>query len=192
MAFKRNLFLIGPMGAGKTTVGKRLARELDLHFIDLDQAIENHTGAPIPLIFELEGEAGFRKREAEQLARAAQGEQQLIATGGGAVLLEENRNRMRQNGLVLYLKTSVDEQLRRLRHDKKRPLLQGPDRRAQLLAIARERNPLYEETADLIVHSSGESVDHMARKALRLIQTCAPRYLPHGDRTHAPSGHTSG
>ncbi len=192
MTFQRNLFMIGPMGAGKTTIGKRLARELGLRFVDLDQAIEEHTGASIPLIFDIEGEAGFRKRESEQLRRLVQEDQILLATGGGAILAEENRKLLRDHGLVIYLKTSVDEQLRRLRHDRNRPLLQTADRRERLQKIARERNPLYEQTADLILHSSGESVGHMAHKALRLIRTCAPTYLPHKENAHAPSGHTAG
>ncbi len=192
MAFKRNLFIIGPMGAGKTTIGKRLARELKLEFIDLDQAIESHTGASIPLIFDIEGEAGFRRRESDLLRRLVSREGILLATGGGAILAEENRHLLRDNGLVIYLKTPVDEQLRRLKHDRSRPLLQAADRRERLLQMAQQRNPLYEQTADLIIHSSGESAGHMTHKALRLIRTCAPGYLPSKETKHASSGHSPG
>lgn len=192
MKTQRNLFIIGPMGAGKTTIGKRLAQALDLRFIDLDHAIEAHTGASIPLIFDIEGEAGFRNRETDMLRQCVQENQILLATGGGAILREENRQLLRDHGLVIYLKTPVEEQIRRLRHDRNRPLLQTPDRLEKLHAMARERNPLYEQTADLILHSSGESVGHMAHKALRLIRTCAPSYLPDKENRHATPGHSPG
>lgn len=150
-----NLVLVGPMGAGKTSIGRRLAERFGLVFVDLDQAIEAATGARVAELFEREGEAGFREREARQLARELAGENRLIATGGGAVLAEANRRRMREGAFVLYLAVSVEEQLKRLANDRARPLLQRPDREAVLRRLAEERAPLYAEVADLRFDTSG-------------------------------------
>lgn len=144
-----NLILIGPMGAGKTALGKRLAKHLSLDFVDADQELEHSTGASIPLIFELEGEAGFRQREHATLARLCNGSGRVIATGGGAILHPETRALLPRRGFVLYLAVNLDAQLRRLRHDRSRPLLQTPDRRGALQAIGAQREPLYEALADL-------------------------------------------
>jgi len=144
-----NLFLIGPMGAGKTTVGRRVADALGMQFHDLDHEVETRSGAEIGLIFELEGEAGFRKRECEMLDELSAGTGTVLSTGGGAVLAPENRRHLRERGFVVYLETTVEQQLRRLAHDRKRPLLAAPDRRERLLALAAEREPLYREIADL-------------------------------------------
>lgn len=146
-----SLFLIGPMGAGKTTVGRRVAAHLGLDFFDLDHEIETRSGATITLIFELEGEAGFRKREAELLGEFSARSGIVLSTGGGAVLGAENRRHLAARGYVVYLETTVDQQLKRLVHDRKRPLLAAPDRRERLTKLAAEREPLYRETADLIV-----------------------------------------
>lgn len=144
-----NLILIGPMGAGKSSLGKRLARRYQLSFIDLDQLIEQRTGARIPVIFELEGEAGFRRRESEALQEACKGDGRLIATGGGAVLDAANRDLLRGSGFVVWLRTSVEGQLQRLARDRSRPLLQVADRQRRLREIARQRDPLYRQTCDL-------------------------------------------
>ena len=144
-----NLILVGPMGSGKTSIGKRLAQRLGLPFEDADRKIEHVTGASIPLIFELEGEAGFRVREHAVLQRLCQGEGQVIATGGGAVLHPETRGLLSERGFVLYLAIDPDAQLHRLRHDRSRPLLQCTDRRSLLQRISAERTPLYESIADL-------------------------------------------
>ncbi len=144
-----NLILVGPMGSGKTSIGKRLAERLGLPFVDADRTIEQDTGASIALIFELEGEAGFRVREHAVLQRLCAGERQVIATGGGAVLHPETRRLLGERGFVLYLAIDPDTQLRRLRHDRGRPLLQCADRRATLQRISAERTPLYEAIADL-------------------------------------------
>lgn len=144
-----NLVLIGPMGSGKTSIGKRLAVRLGLPFVDADRKIEHVTGASIPLIFELEGEAGFRAREHAVLRGLCQDEGQVIATGGGAVLHPETRRLLSERGFVLYLALDPDAQLHRLRHDRSRPLLQCTDRRSLLQRISAERTPLYESIADL-------------------------------------------
>lgn len=150
-----NLILVGPMGAGKSAIGKRLAERFGLRFIDLDAAIELATGVPVTAIFEREGEAGFREREARQLAVELEGENKLIATGGGAVLRDDSRLLMRQHGYVLHLAVSVEEQLKRLANDRVRPLLQRPDREQMLRTMAATRAPLYDEVADLRFDSSG-------------------------------------
>lgn len=150
-----NLFLIGPMGAGKTSIGRRLAQQLDLSFVDLDLEFEKRTGASIALTFEIEGEAGFRERERDLLGELVRRRGIVLSTGGGAVLNAENRARLRENGFVVWLDADVDTQLDRLHADRQRPLLQGPDRREKLLRMAELRNPLYAETADLRVSASG-------------------------------------
>jgi shikimate kinase len=150
-----NLFLIGPMGAGKTSVGRRLAAQLGLRFVDLDVAFEERTGVSISLTFEIEGEVGFRKRESDLLEELVRLRSIVLSTGGGAVLDPGNRELLRDNGFVVWLDTDVDTQLNRLHADRQRPLLQGADRRERLLRMAELRNPLYAETADLRVNASG-------------------------------------
>ena len=159
-----NLFLVGPMGAGKSTIGRRLAQHYDLPFIDLDEEIERRNGVSVALIFELEGEAGFRSREARLIDELTRREGVVLATGGGAVLAEANRRALRERGFVLYLSATVAQQLGRLARDVKRPLLQAPDRRERLEAMAVQRNPLYEEIADLTVTGSNTAVAQAARQ----------------------------
>ena len=149
-----NLFLIGPMGAGKTSIGRRLARQLGMAFLDLDVEFETRVGASIALTFEIEGESGFRKRECDLLAELVRRRGVVLSTGGGAVLDAHNRELLRNNGFVIWLDTDVDTQLSRLQADRQRPLLQGPDRRAKLERMAELRNPLYAETADLRISAS--------------------------------------
>ena len=153
-----NLVLVGPMGAGKTSIGKRLALRLGLRFVDADHRLEEITGAPVPVIFECEGETGFRVRESQLLAELMQGSGQLVATGGGAILTEDNRRRLRERGFVVYLKVSVDHQLERLARDRNRPLLADGDKRAKLEALAAVRGELYEQVADLVFDSDGLAV----------------------------------
>jgi shikimate kinase len=153
-----NLVLIGPMGAGKTSIGRRLAARLDLAFVDADHRLEQVTGATVPLIFEHEGEAGFRQRESQLIDELMRGSDQLVATGGGAVLSPDNRRRLRERGFVVYLSVGIEQQLQRLARDRTRPLLATGDRRAKLLALAERRDPLYADTADFVFDSDGLSV----------------------------------
>lgn len=148
-----NLVLVGPMGAGKSSIGKRLAQRLRLSFVDADHRLEEITGVTVPLIFECEGESGFRAREAQLVAELMAGQGQLIATGGGAVLAEENRRQLSARGFVVYLKVSVEQQLERLARDRSRPLLASGDKCAKLEALALVRGPLYEDVADLVFDS---------------------------------------
>ncbi len=150
------------MGSGKTTIGKRLSRKLDLSFVDCDREMEARTGAPIQLIFDIEGEQGFRQRETRLLDELTRLPHHVLATGGGVVTVERNRELLSQRGFVVYLQTDVERQLERLERDKQRPLLQTPDREQRLRRMADQRNPLYESVADLCVLSSQRSVRHMA------------------------------
>ena len=163
------------MGSGKTTIGKHLAKMLNLAFYDCDHELEHQTGASVNLIFDLEGEEGFRNRERSLLKELTSREGVLVATGGGTICNEENRKILRSRGFVVYLRTSVDSQLKRLSQDKSRPLLQADDRRQRLLDLARVRNPLYDATADLIFDTRNSSV-YASAKALYLavMQQTAP------------------
>jgi shikimate kinase len=170
VASKQNIFLVGPMGSGKTTIGKVVAREFGLEFYDSDQELERLTGASVNLIFDVEGEAGFRERETRLLRDLTRKQGVLIATGGGAVTTAENRRLLRQGGLVVWLKTSVAQQLKRLSHDNARPLLQAPDRKARLEALAQQRNPHYHSVADLEFTSPEHHSKLAAQALIRSIQ----------------------
>lgn len=146
-----NIYLVGLMGAGKTTVGRALARRIGYRFVDSDHEIEARTGVSIPTIFEIEGEAGFRRREALVIAELTRDHGQVIATGGGAVLLPENRERLRSGGFVAYLRVPPRVLHERTRQDRNRPLLRVADPLARLEALHAERDPLYREVADIIV-----------------------------------------
>ena len=152
-----NLFLIGPMGAGKSSIGRRLAEHLGMHCVDLDAAIEEHTGASVATIFEIEGESGFRQRESDLLAELTTQAGIVLATGGGVVLSPRNRTLLRERGFVVWLQTSVEQQLQRLARDRQRPLLEAADRRERLEQLARERDPLYRELADFRITGEDES-----------------------------------
>lgn len=157
-----SLFLVGPMGAGKSTIGRLLAQSLMRPFVDSDKEIETRTGASIPLIFEKEGEAGFRLRERQVIEDLTTREGIVLATGGGAVLAPENRTWLSTRGFVVYLETSVDEQLRRTARDSNRPLLQTADPRARLTELLQIRDPLYREIADFVVHTDGRQSRRVA------------------------------
>ena len=165
-----NLVLVGPMGAGKTSIGKRLALRLGLAFVDCDHRLEEITGAPVPLIFECEGEAGFRAREAALVADLMRGEGQLVATGGGAVLAQANRDHLRARGYVVHLQVSVDQQIERLARDRSRPLLAVGDKRSKLEAMAIERGPIYRDIADLAFDADGLAVSVAAERLGALLQ----------------------
>ena len=149
MLGKHSIFLIGPMGSGKTAVAKYLARVLDYPFHDSDQEIERRSGADIPLIFEREGEAGFRRREREVIAELTARPRIVLATGGGAILDPDNRRELASRGWVVYLETSIAQQAERAGRTRHRPLLHGADPRARLEELMRVREPLYCEIADL-------------------------------------------
>ena len=144
-----NIFLVGPMGAGKSTIGRLLAKELSMQFFDSDEVIEDRTGADIAWIFDIEGETGFRKREQLVIDELTQKNDIILATGGGVVLSPENRAALAGRGTVVYLKTSLDAQLDRTRHDTRRPLLQTENVENKLRELWSEREPLYNELADL-------------------------------------------
>jgi len=148
---QNNLFLIGLMGAGKTTVGKQLAKQLGKTFYDADHVIEERTGVKVAVIFELEGEAGFRKRETAVIEELTQLDDIVLATGGGAVLLAENRDALQNNGYIIYLRATVNDLWRRMRNDKQRPLLQNVDIRTKLDQLYQQRHPTYTEIANCIV-----------------------------------------
>lgn len=165
-ADRRLLILIGMMGAGKTTVGRLLARAAGFEFIDCDRELEARSGAAIATMFELEGEAGFRRREAALLDELTQRAGVVLATGGGAVLREDNRERLRSRGLVIYLQASADEIARRTAGDRSRPLLQGEDPRARIAELLREREPLYRATAHLCFASPAASPRRLVARIL--------------------------
>tara|TARA_E500000331_G_scaffold358467_1_gene425586 strand:- start:1342 stop:1860 length:519 start_codon:yes stop_codon:yes gene_type:complete len=158
------------MGVGKTTIGRLLAHELRLRFIDSDQEIEKRAGAEIAWIFDMEGEQGFRERETRVLEDICQQTGLLIATGGGAVLRNENRRILNQFGVVVFLDTTVDVQLKRTGNDKKRPLLQSDDRRAVLTKMREERDPIYLEVADVHVNVGDASSRRTVNKIIRLLE----------------------
>jgi shikimate kinase len=158
MSNAENIFLVGPMGSGKSAVGRRLAGRLGLAFRDSDAEIESRTGVSIPYIFEKEGEAGFRARERETLDLLTGQPGVLVATGGGAVLDADTRERLRSRGRVVYLRTSVDQQLARTRRSAHRPLLNTPDPRAALERLMQQRAALYEEVAEVVVDTDGRKV----------------------------------
>ena len=149
----RNVFLVGPMGAGKSTIGRLLAKELGFPFKDSDREIEARTGADIPWIFDVEGEEGFREREEAMIAELVQERGIVLATGGGVVMREANRTALADNGLVVYLCTSVDQQLQRTAKDRQRPLLQTADPEKVLRDLMARRDPLYREIAHLVIET---------------------------------------
>nr|WP_160289017.1 shikimate kinase AroK [Pseudomonas knackmussii] len=148
-----NLILVGPMGAGKSTIGRLLAKELHLDFKDSDKEIEQRCGANIPWIFDVEGEVGFREREQAMLAELCASSGMVIATGGGAVLREANRAALKTGGKVIYLHASIDQQIARTARDKNRPLLQKPNPGQILRDLMAQRDPLYREVADVVVET---------------------------------------
>jgi shikimate kinase len=170
VADNTNIFFIGLMGAGKTTIGKILAKQLGRQFFDTDVEIEKRTGVKIPVIFELEGEAGFRKRETAIIEELSQLNNIVMATGGGAVLAAENRSMLKAHGTVIYLRAQVNELWHRMRNDKHRPLLQNVDIRAKLEELYAERNPLYTQTAQHIVDTGNQPVSNILAKIEKILK----------------------
>lgn len=166
-----NVFLIGPMGSGKSAVGRQLARRLGLRFVDSDEEIQARTGVDIPYIFEREGEAGFRQREAEVIDALTREEGVLIATGGGAILDPASRARLRERGRVVYLRTSVDQQLARTRRSNDRPLLDNPDPRGTLARLFEQRAPLYLEVAEIVIDTDGRKVKSVVDQVCHQLET---------------------
>ncbi len=170
-----SIVLIGMMGAGKTTVGRMLAVDLGFAFVDADRELEARSGVTIPTIFAVEGEAGFRRREAALLDELSQRAGIVLATGGGAVLDAGTRERLRRRGLVIYLRASAEEVFRRTRRDKSRPLLQGDDPRATIEALLTEREPLYAQIAHLTFQSASANPRRLVERLLAHPQVCAVR-----------------
>lgn len=170
MAEKRNIFLVGPMGAGKSTIGRQLARQLHLEFFDSDSEIERRTGADIAWVFELEGEEGFRAREEKVIEELTEATGIVLATGGGSILSKESRNRLSARGIVVYLQTPIEKQLARTQRDKRRPLIaEAEDPRAVLEDLASQRDPLYEEIADVVVRTDEQSAKFVVDKIIEQV-----------------------
>jgi len=179
MLGKTNVFLIGPMGSGKTAVGRYLSRLLDLTFYDSDTEIERRTGVDIPLIFEKEGEAGFRQREKDAIEVLTAMDHIVLATGGGAVLLQENRHCLSERGSVIYLETSVGQQVERVKQGRTtRPLLTNVDATAKLSQLMAERVPLYREIADVVVPTDNRKVRTVAEDILRELDAAKGSIIP--------------
>ena len=164
------IFLVGPMGAGKTTIGLKLAEALHKEFKDSDQEIEQNTGATIPLIFELEGEEGFRERETRMIARLANQENIILATGGGAVIKTENRTILSEKGYVIYLHASLDKLMERTSKDRNRPLLQTENPRQVLADLLYQREPLYREVADLVYETDKKPIREIINDIVDTLQ----------------------
>jgi shikimate kinase len=161
MQIMGNFFFIGLMGAGKSTIGKHLARRLGKTFFDSDREIERRTGVKIPVIFDIEGEAGFRLREEHVIDDLTQKQNIVLATGGGAILSLANRQHLHTRGTVIYLRASIDDLFARTRRDKNRPLLHTPDPKAKLAELYLERDPLYQEIAHVIIDTGRQSVSSL-------------------------------
>ncbi|MFT5577652.1 MAG: shikimate kinase [Paraglaciecola psychrophila] len=157
------------MGAGKSTIGRLLASDLRLEFKDTDKEIEDRSGVDIPWIFDMEGEEGFRNREAAMLLELCELDHILLATGGGIIMKAENRKALANSGRVVYLITTIDEQVRRTNRDKKRPLLQNDDPRKVLTALMAIRDPLYREIADITIDTDGRSPKSVSQELAKLL-----------------------
>ncbi len=172
MAYKKNIFLIGPMGAGKSTIGKQLAQQLKMDFYDSDREIEEKAGVDIDWIFDVEGEDGFRKREAAMIEELSELQPIVLATGGGAIVDSENRRFLGARGVVVYLDTSLEQQLERTRRDRRRPLIsQAKDPEAAIKQLHEERTPLYEELADYKLSTDQGSVRQVAKQIVDMLNS---------------------
>ena len=172
-----SLFIVGPMGAGKTTIGKLLAKHLGRNFIDSDHYICEQTGADIPWIFEQEGEAGFREREARVIAELIELPNVVLATGGGVVTQLQNRENLKKQGITIYLRANVDVQLKRTSKDKSRPLLNHPNPRSVLQSLFEVRDPLYLEVADIVVETGEGYPRYMLKKIMEALKQKYPEHF---------------
>ncbi len=182
-----NIFLVGLMGSGKTTIGRALAKRLNKRFVDADHEIEARTGASIPLIFEIEGEASFRQREADVIRDLTAQQGIVLATGGGAVLNEASRQWLKERGIVVYLRASVSSILQRTSHDRNRPLLQTADPKARIEELSVQRAPLYEEVAHIIVETGRPNVQSVVQNILAQLEKNSAA----DDEAHAASSDES-
>ncbi len=173
-----NIFLIGPMGCGKTTIGRQLSKSLDKEFWDSDHEIERKTGAKIGLIFEIEGEEGFRRRESSMIAQLTSKSNIVLATGGGVILDDGNRRVLKSRGLVIYLRAPLDLLCERTARDRHRPLLNADDPRQVLAAIVLQREPYYLETADSVIDTNHRSVRQIVRKICAIVDHNGARAHP--------------
>jgi len=169
-----NIFLVGPMGAGKSTIGRLLSHELHYDFIDSDKVIEERSGANIPWIFDVEGEQGFRDREAAVIDELTQLSDCVLATGGGVVMRPENRTNLQSRGLVVYLQTSIEQQLERTAKDRNRPLLQTGNPEAVLRRLLQQRDPLYKSCADIIIRTDRRHPRAVIQEILRQLKQHQP------------------
>lgn len=170
-----NIYFVGMMGAGKTTIGRHLARRLKKRFVDCDHEIEARTGVRIPVIFDIEGEAGFRKRESQVLEALAKESGLVLATGGGAVLAPQNRRVLADSGLVIYLCVPPDELYARTKHDRNRPLLRVENPQEKIRSLHAQRDPLYREIADIVLEGGGRTPLAVARQLEQeILKTCTP------------------
>jgi len=170
MSALMNIFLIGPMGVGKTTIGRHIAEVLEMTFLDSDHEIEQHTGVSIPLIFEYEGEVGFRKRERAIITELTEQNNIILSTGGGVVLDANNRKQLQTRGHVIYLQATVDDLLERTAHSYNRPLLQTENPRERLEILIEQRHPLYTDVADVIFDTSNRSVRQVVKMVMKHLQ----------------------
>ncbi|HVL01968.1 MAG TPA: shikimate kinase AroK [Dongiaceae bacterium] len=170
MTKRSNVILVGPMGAGKSTIGRQLAQLLNYEFVDSDHEIEARTGADIPWIFDVEGEDGFRKREEAVIEELTQRQGIVLATGGGVVIREANRRAISSRGIVVYLKTSIEQQLARTAKDRKRPLLQHAEPRKVLTELMKIRDPLYLEVADHVVDTDASNIKDVATQIVEMLE----------------------
>jgi len=169
--YRGNVYLVGPMGAGKTTIGRQLSELLRQEFVDSDHEIEARTGANIPWIFDVEGEDGFRAREESVIDDLTQRQGIVLATGGGVVMREANRRHLHERGVVVYLQTPVSIQLDRTSRDRNRPLLRTPDPRKRLTELMELRDPLYRETAHIVMPTDGGSARDVALRIIHALES---------------------
>jgi len=172
-----NLILVGLMGSGKTTLGRALAKHFGKSFVDSDEEIIKRTGVTIPHIFDIEGEDGFRQRETTVINELVERNNIVMATGGGAVLNEQNRDKLKANGIIIYLKANVNDLWHRTRHDRNRPLLQTKDPHAKLTELFNQRDPIYQQVADIIVMSGRQSVNSFMLRMVEEIEKYKKKHL---------------